>query len=187
MDDQPQEIAARIATRVRGARTGQAWTFDELAARSGVSRRLLIQIEQGEANPSLATLLKLATALGVTLTELVQQDSDSPPFGVVSGDNALDLWNTPGGSAARLLVSHDALELWSWTLKPGERRDSDAHRRGSLELLSVATGKVRLDVGDHHAEIKAGDSAWFDASLPHAYSNPARATATFTLVVLEPA
>jgi transcriptional regulator with XRE-family HTH domain len=173
--------------RVRGARTRQVWTFDELAARSGVSRRLLVQIEQGEANPSLTTLLKLADALGVTLTDLVQQDLDSPPFGVVAGKDALDLWTTPGGSTARLLVSHDALELWSWTLKPGERRDSDAHRPGSLELLSVATGKVRLDVEKQQVEIKAGDSAWFDASLPHAYSNPARTAATFTLVVLEPA
>jgi hypothetical protein len=36
-------------------------------------------------------------------------------------------------------------------------------------------------------DVAAGDSAWFDASLPHAYGNPGRATATFTLAVLEPA
>jgi hypothetical protein len=36
-------------------------------------------------------------------------------------------------------------------------------------------------------DVAAGDSAWFDASLPHTYGNPGRATATFTLAVLEPA
>ena len=43
----------------------------KLAARSGVSRRLVVQIEQGEANPSIGTLLRLAGAFEVTLTDLV--------------------------------------------------------------------------------------------------------------------
>jgi mannose-6-phosphate isomerase-like protein (cupin superfamily) len=64
---------------------------------------------------------------------------------------------------------------------------SEPHRPGSRELLTIQTGTVALDVGDHHAEIPAGDSAWFDATWPHAYANPAAAAATFTLVVLEPA
>jgi transcriptional regulator with XRE-family HTH domain len=182
-----QHVTRRIAERVHGVRAARAWTFDELAARSGVSRRLLVQIEQGEANPSLATLLKLAAALDVNLTELLEQGRESPPIGIVAGADALDLWTTPEGSVGRLLVSHGPLELWSWTLRPGDRRDSEAHRAGSLELLTVGTGTVRLDVGDQHLEIPAGDGAWFDAAHPHAYSNPACASATFTLVVLEPA
>ena len=99
----------------------------------------------------------------------------------------MTLWSTPAGSSARLLVSHGPLELWSWTLAPGDRRTSDPHRPGSLELLSVQTGTVALEVGDHRVEVPAGDGAWFDATLPHAYANPAATTATFTLVVLEPA
>lgn len=187
MSTEREQVVASIAKRVHDERTGRAWTFDELAARSGVSRRLLVQIEQVEANPSLATLLKLAAALGVTLTDLLQQDPESARFGVVAREDAVKLWTTPKGGAARLLVSHGPIELWSWNLRPGDRRDSEAHRPGSLELLTVATGTVRLDVGDRHFEISARDSAWFDAAHPHAYSNPARAIATFTLVVLEPA
>jgi Cupin domain len=76
---------------------------------------------------------------------------------------------------------------WVWTLAPGDRRTGQPHRPGSLELLTVQTGTVALDVRGHHAEIPAGDSAWFDATRPHAYANPAATSATFTLVVLEPA
>jgi hypothetical protein len=36
-------------------------------------------------------------------------------------------------------------------------------------------------------EVAAGDSAWFDATHPHAYENRGATGATFTLVVLEPA
>jgi transcriptional regulator with XRE-family HTH domain len=182
-----ERVATEIASRVRTARAQRRWTLDELAARSSVSRRLLVQIEQAEANPSLATLLKLAAALGVTLTELLSEESDARPVAVASGQDAMTLWSTPAGSSARLLVSHGPLELWSWTLQPGERRTSEPHRPAALELLTVQTGNIALDVGDHHIEIPTGDSAWFDATWPHAYTNPGATAATFTLVVLEPA
>jgi transcriptional regulator with XRE-family HTH domain len=182
-----KRVTAEIASRVRTERAQRRWTLDELAARSTVSRRLLIQIEHAEANPSLATLLKLAAALGVTLTELLSEEPEPRPVAVMSGHDAMTLWSTPAGSSARLLVSHGPLELWSWTLTPGDRRTSEPHRPGSLELLTVQTGTVALDVGDHHAEIPVGDSAWFDATQPHTYTNPATTAATFTLVVLEPA
>jgi transcriptional regulator with XRE-family HTH domain len=180
-------IAGEIAARVRAGRARRRWTLDELAARSGVSRRLIVQIEQADANPSLATLLKLAAALGVTLTELVATQPQDRPVAVVPRRDAMTLWSTPAGGAARLLVSHGPLELWTWTLQPGDRRTSDAHRPGALELLTVQTGTLRLEVGDDHVEVRAGDSAWFDAVHPHAYDNPGSTVAGFTLVVLEPA
>jgi len=182
-----ETVAAEIAARVRAARTHRRWTLDDLAARSTVSRRLLVQIEHGDANPSLATLLKLAAALDMTLTELVADETETAPVAVVTAQDAMTLWSTPSGSAARLLVSHGAIELWSWTLAPGDRRDSEPHRPGSVELIAVEVGTVALDVGQHRAEVPAGDSAWFDATLPHGYANPDTTPATFTLVVLEPA
>jgi transcriptional regulator with XRE-family HTH domain len=182
-----ERVAGGIASRVRAERAQRRWTLDELAAHSTVSRRLLVQIEHAEANPSLATLLKLAAALGVTLTELLSEEPEARPVAVMSGHDAMTLWSTPAGSSARLLVSHGPLELWSWTLAPGDRRTSEPHRPGSLELLTVQTGNIALDVGDHHVEIPTGDSAWFDATWPHAYTNPGATAATFTLVVLEPA
>jgi transcriptional regulator with XRE-family HTH domain len=182
-----ERVTAELAGRVRAARAQRRWTLDELAARSTISRRLLVQIEQGDANPSLATLLKLAAGLGITLNELVAGEPESDPVAVVAGQDAMTLWSTPAGSAARLLVSHGAIELWSWTLSPGDRRDSEPHRPGSVELITVNSGTVALEVGHHRVDVPAGDSAWFDATLPHGYANLGATTAVFTLVVREPA
>jgi transcriptional regulator with XRE-family HTH domain len=146
-----------------------------------------VQVEQADANPSLATLLKLAAALDITLTELLAGQPQDLPVAVVSQEDAMTLWSTEAGSAARLLVSRGPLELWKWTLRPGDRRTSDLHRPGALELLTVQSGTIRLEVGEHHVEVAAGDSAWFDATHPHAYGNPRATAASFTLVVLEPA
>jgi transcriptional regulator with XRE-family HTH domain len=182
-----ERVVTEIAERVRAGRARRRWTLDELAHHSTISRRLLVQIEHGEANPSLSTLLKLAAALDVTLTDLLGDDPPGHPVAVVPGQDAKTLWDTPGGSSARLLVSDGPLELWSWTLAPGDRRTSEAHRPGSIELLTVQTGSVVLDVGDERVEVSAGDGARFDATWPHAYGNAGTTRTTFTLVVLEPA
>jgi transcriptional regulator with XRE-family HTH domain len=179
-------IASQIAERVRTARGQRGWTLDQFAARSGLSRRLLVGIEQTDANPSLSTLLKLATALGISLTELLDDQSEDRPVGLVTQDEAITLWSTDAGSLARLLVSRGPLELWAWTLEPGDRRDSNPHRPGAVELLAVQDGTLTLEVGDDRIEVRAGDNAWFEATHPHAYKNETANPTKFTLVVLEP-
>jgi transcriptional regulator with XRE-family HTH domain len=181
------QITARIAARVRSGRAQRRWTLNELAARSGVSRRLIVQIEHADANPSLSTLLKLATALGVTLTELIARLPADRRVALAPGRDAMTLWSTASGSAARRLVSHGPLELWAWTLQPGDRRAGHPHRPEALELLTVHTGTIRLEVDDVHVNVTAGDSAWCDGAHPRAYDNPGTATADFTLVVLDAA
>lgn len=53
--------------RLRG---DHGWSYDELASRSGLSRRTLIEIEQGRTIGTLATWHALAHALGAPLDEL---------------------------------------------------------------------------------------------------------------------
>jgi transcriptional regulator with XRE-family HTH domain len=181
-----ERISRSLAEAVRRFRNARAWTLDELAARSGVSRRLVIQIEQGEANPSIGTLLRLAGALGVTLTDLVS-DQQTTTLGVRAPSDAAELWQGPTGGRALLEVSRGPLELWSWTLEPGESHVSAAHHPSALELVKVRKGTLVLEVGDESAQVKAGHSAWFDAARQHAYRNATTAPVTFTLVVFDPA
>jgi transcriptional regulator with XRE-family HTH domain len=186
-DRQPEvRLARSLADAVRGFRTARGWTLDDLAGRSGVSRRLIVQVEQGEANPSIGTLLRLAGALEVTLTDLVTEHEVSW-IGVRAPSEATELWQGPNGGRALLDVSRGPLELWSWMLEPGETHTSDAHHPGALELVKVLKGTLVLEVDDQTATVKTGHSAWFDASRQHAYRNPTASRVTFTLVVLEKA
>lgn len=181
-----QRVSRSLAEAVRRLRTARAWTLDELAARSGVSRRLVVQIEQGEANPSIGTLLRLADALEVTLTDLVSAQ-ETTRVGVRAPSEATELWQGPAGGRALLDVSRGPLELWTWRLQPGESHVSDAHHPGALELVKVRRGILVLEVGDESVQVKAGHSAWFDASRQHAYRNATTTPVTFTLVVFDSA
>jgi transcriptional regulator with XRE-family HTH domain len=180
-----QRVSRSLAEAMRRFRAARSWTLDDLAARSGVSRRLVVQIEQGEANPSIGTLLRLAGALEVTLTELVS-DQESATVGVRAPSEATELWQGPAGGRALLEVSRGPLELWSWTLEPGESHVSEAHHADALELVKVRRGTLVLEAGDESVQVKAGQSAWFDASRQHAYRNVTTTPVTFTLVVFDP-
>jgi transcriptional regulator with XRE-family HTH domain len=72
MDDSTTALAQAIGARVRQERTERRWTLDQLADASGLSRRMVVNVEQGATNPSVGTLLRLSAALGVGLPALVE-------------------------------------------------------------------------------------------------------------------
>lgn len=65
-----------VARHVRAARQERHWTIRQLAERSGVSVRFLVQLESGRANISLKRLADLASAFGVSPASLIREDED---------------------------------------------------------------------------------------------------------------
>jgi transcriptional regulator with XRE-family HTH domain len=180
-----KRVAVPLARTVRRGRSDRGWTLDAFALRSGVSRRLIVQIEQGQANPSIGTLLRLAEALGLTLSALLGEEP-ALAYSIERRGDERELWSGARGGSGRLLISHGPLELWSWELAPGESHESEPHRAGSWEILSVSNGALRVDVGDETFALGLGDRAWIDGARPHAYRNAGRRTTRFAMVVLEP-
>ncbi|GAA4223438.1 transcriptional regulator with XRE-family HTH domain [Streptosporangium album] len=183
----PETITAAVANNVRAQRAHRQMTLDELAARSGVSRGMLVQVEQGRTNPSINTLTRIADALGVTVARMVEV-SDTPVVRVV---HAADVVTFPHGeaSSARLLVGTDApaiLELWDWRLAPGEHHDGDAHPPGTREMLTVLEGELTLSVYGASHVVRVDDAVVFSADRPHKYANHGDVPLRFTMVVTEP-
>jgi transcriptional regulator with XRE-family HTH domain len=187
MDMSEQAQAQAVADEVRRRRQQRGWTLDVAAGRLGVSRRLLAQLEAGQANPSLSTLLSVAAGFDISLVELLA-GGDKPSI-TLQADNAAApvLWTGTNGGEGRLLVGSDPLELWHWTLAPGDERESDAHRSGSREVLMVTAGAVTVSVGSGDpVVVRRGQSALFRADEPHSYRNDGRGQASFVLAVHEP-
>src|SRR3954454_6225284 len=121
VDDDASKLSAAIGATVRRERQARRWTLDRLAEESGVSRRMVVNVEQGTANPSVTTLLRLSDALGIGLQQLVDVPQDKPAKVVRSGD-APALWSGEHGGRGVLLAGTtppNVLELWDWTLAPG--------------------------------------------------------------------
>lgn len=60
------------------AREALAWTQEDLAAQSGVSRPVVAHIERQARNPDLKTLVRLATALGLSVASLLAEPRSRP-------------------------------------------------------------------------------------------------------------
>lgn len=180
--------AKPLAASVRRLRSANGWTLDHAAARLGISRRLLAQIEAGGANPSLSTLLGIADGFSVHLVDLLGTSGPTSSM-TVQEDPAAGpaLWSSSGGGVARLLVGRGPLELWHWVLAPGDVHDSRPHSTASVEALHLLDGVVAIDVGTETVQLDAGASVLFDADGPHAYRNPTAQAASFLLTVFDPA
>lgn len=187
--DSTGPLARVIGERVRHERQARQWTLDRLAEVSDVSRRMLINIEQGSANPSIGILLKLSDALGVGLAALVEQPGPTSMKLTRSGSGPV-LWSSEAGGRAVLVantVPPDVVELWDWVLGPADRYGSEAHVAGTRELLHVLAGEVAVEVADQVLTLQVGDALSFHGDVPHAYANPGASPARFSLSVFEPA
>ncbi|MER5493101.1 XRE family transcriptional regulator [Streptomyces sp. NPDC002490] len=183
--DQLTQSLARNLKRWRGER---GFTLDALAARSGVSRGMIIQIEQARTNPSVGTTVKLADALGISIATLLDYEQ-GPQVRLVAAEQAVRMWSTEAGSRNSLLVGTERrgpLELWSWRLMPGEGSASDPHPNGTVELLHVTAGEMTLVVDGTAHPMPAGTSATFEANVPHAYRNDGTAPVEMTMAVAVP-
>jgi DNA-binding XRE family transcriptional regulator len=188
VDDGAAVLAQAIGGRVKQERQARRWTLDQLAAAAGVSRRMVVNVEQGAVNPSVGTLLRLADALGVGLPALVEPPRRAALDVTRHGTGAV-LWRGDhGGRGVLVAAAHqpDVLELWDWTLGPGDAHPSEAHAPGTKELLQVHAGSVRVDVADRSVVLGPGDAVAFAGDVAHGYSNPGEEPARFSLSVSEP-
>lgn len=188
MDGGTAELAQLIGSRVRTRRLERGWTLDQLAERAGTSRRSVINVEQAAANPSVGILLRLSDALGIGLPALVAPP-DQVSVRLTRAGEAAPLWSGPAGGRGLLVAGTggpDVVELWDWTLAPGEEHRSDSHAAGTQELLQVRSGRLTLEAGGQRLDLGPDDAVAFPGDLPHAYSNPGEANVRFTLTVFEP-
>lgn len=182
-------LTRSLARNLKRLRTERGFTLDALAARAGVSRGMLIQIEQARTNPSVGTVVKVADALGVSITGLLDHEQGQA-VRLVPGEQAVRLWSTPAGSHSTLLAGAEApgpLELWSWLLLPGDGSTSDPHPPGTTELLHVRSGVLTLSVDGTDHEVPEGTSAAFASHVPHSYRNDGDVPVEMTLAVSVPA
>ena len=174
-----------VARNVRAARAGAGLSLDALAARAEVSKGALVALEGARGNPNLTTLVRLADALGRSVSSLME-DAPGEPVVIVDAGDVAPLWTGPAGGTARLLLTNPRpapVELWRWLLHPGERHESHAHPAGVTETLTVVRGQLLLVVGGTERPLRAGTTTVFAADAPHAYEGAGRGPCELIMTV----
>ncbi len=181
-----EAVAGAVARTVRALRIGHGWSLDKLAARSGVSKGVLVALEQGKSNPNLSTLVRISDAFGVPVTRLLEAAGQQRVR--VTGPAAV-LWRGPAGGTGTLIAATDApwaAELWHWELRQGETYGGTEHPPATRELISVEEGTLTLTVAGERHEVTAGQSAQFPGDCAHTYANQHPERLRMTMVVVVP-
>ena len=192
MTDAAQEaeriLSDVLSSRVAALRRKKSVSLDALAKEANLSKGTVVAIENGDANPSISVLCRLAAALSVSVSDLVNGSSDDRNGASIELTTPKQLWVTEKGSEAVLqaaISGSTMFELWLWSLKPGDVYEADGHSLGTTELITVQTGCLEVGVGAETQNIGTGGAAILRTDQPHIYKAFGEETAMFTMAVLE--
>jgi transcriptional regulator with XRE-family HTH domain len=175
-------ISVTIGASLRRRRQAAGMSLADLAGAAGIGKTTLHALELGEGNPTLSTLWALASALGVPLGDLIEEQA-AAPVSVVRADEGARV----DGAAvhARLLHRLDApgrVEVYDLGIGHA-RQDSAAHRPGVQECRVVTRGRVRCGPAAGPVDLTAGDSVRHDAGQPHLYQGLAGRNRALLLMI----
>lgn len=162
-------VLTHVAANLRTHRAAAGISQSELAERSGLSRRTIVSLEAGVANVSLSSLDRLAEPLGITFVDLVR-DTTSPAAQI----NALAWTGAVDGSHATVLGSAPArseVQLWTWSLGPGDRYDAEPDPPGWHEMILVTTGRLRVQLEHETLVLERGQHAVYSSAQTYSYVN----------------
>ena len=164
------DLPTLLGDNVRQLRATRGRTQSDMAKLSGLPRATWANLESGAGNPTLAVLHRVATALQVTIEELI-----SPPRAAAQHYPRATLRErVAGGVTVRKLLPGDlpGTSVDRMELPPGSRLTGVPHTPGTREVLGCETGRLQLVVSGESFTLEPGDVVSFRGDQRHSYANP---------------
>lgn len=164
-----------IGKNIQKLRKELGLTLDVLSERSGVSKAMLSQIEQEKANPTVATVWKIAQGLNIEINKLLEGGPEAGRrFNVMRRRDIVKLETDEPGIHLQVLspVSMvEDLEMYLLSFEPGASLRSTPHFPKTEEFLTVIDGRVRVEAGDNVTDLEPGDFIAYHCDVPHVIEN----------------
>jgi XRE family transcriptional regulator, regulator of sulfur utilization len=164
-----------LADNIKALREARGLSQQQIARLAQIPRATWTHLESGGANPTLAVLVKVASALQVRLDELL-----APPRQAAQHLAASQLPVRHRGTVTiRKLLPEPlpGLDIERLVL-PGRARIAGVpHTPGTREYLTCERGAIELAVAGETYRLAEGDVVTFRGDQRHAYHNPTQATA----------
>ncbi len=171
MQQSPMIIEAEIGKRIRRFRKERKITLDQLAERTGFSKGYLSKVEKSDKAPPVSTLGNIARALNVTISALLDEESQRRTFCLVRKDERPFV--TRDGTAFDYAYEAMAykypnrlMEPFILTL-PLKAKKRTIYQHEGEEILFVIQGTMKFLYDSEEYIVNEGDCLYFDSSLPH--------------------
>ena len=166
-----------LAQRIKSRRLDQRLTIEEVAARAGLTASWLSKVENFRVTPSLPALGKIARALDVSVSALVEGLDERPKLVVIRSDErkVVQRDQSPKNKSVYESLAHRRLnrtmDPFLITIPGGVSREKALDHEGE-EFLYVQSGSVQFEYDGEIVSLQTGDSLYFEASVPHRLINP---------------
>jgi transcriptional regulator with XRE-family HTH domain len=177
-----------IGSRIRKLRKRQGRTLQAVADLCGFTKSLLSKIETGRTVPPVATLTKIASALGVKTSALLEDAGlVATVFASADETGRKPQVTTAKGYSFRTFAAQRPDKLMQPFLFEVEKGKVKRHALSHVgeEFLYVLEGKMKYRVGRTEYLLSEGDSLYFDAELEHEVT-PVSKRARYLAVFTEP-
>jgi transcriptional regulator with XRE-family HTH domain len=168
-DIEASDTVAAIGNRIRSLRSQQRRTLKALAERTGVSPSMLSLVERGKTSPSIGTLVAIASALGVHMSDLLADDAE-PPQELISRRKDQHSFTTPLGVERRILRVDRVrgLEIAINEYGPGSGSEMELTHHEGYEFGIVLKGQLTIELaGEEPHALRAGDLISYPSTTPH--------------------
>lgn len=170
LDSGVSDLGAEIGARVRRHRKAAGLSGVKLASAADVSQSFLSQLESGQTSVAIATLYRLAEALGVHPADLLPQPTQLDYQVVRSGDREHMVMSdhVRAASARAIFRSRSQIaEFYDYDIKP-EDHVEDWFSSRSEHVLYVLEGRLRFEFeGRPEIHLAAGDALFYNSQVPH--------------------
>jgi transcriptional regulator with XRE-family HTH domain len=181
-DDPVAQTAIALGGKIRALRQRLKLTLGDVAERAELSKPFLSQVERGLASPSITSLKGISRALGVNLQYFVETPSEERS--VCRGDQ-LRFFSFADSSNlfARLTNAPAGRQLEAILVKlPAGQTRSEMTTHAGEEFLYVLSGTLALTLEGKTFTLDEGDSAHYQSTVPHGWSNPSEEEAVLVWV-----
>ena len=152
-----------------------------------MSESFLSQLERGRTSASVASLQRLAGALGIEVSDLFASDGLPRPTVLRREAREPIVWGHLGRKSLLTPKPFHSLEVIAAEFDPGGSTGDEPYTHGdSEELLVVVDGRVHVQLGTEVYDLRAGDSVHYQSSTPHRVSNPGDEPAEVLFVISPP-
>jgi transcriptional regulator with XRE-family HTH domain len=188
--------ALELGSKLRSRRGAAGLTLQEVAEATGVSRSFLSQVERGLVSPSIASLRRIADALGTPMAALFVAGDEAgatasaPGRPVVARHERRRLQATGSPFTYELLTRSvdGAIEFMWGYFDPGASAPepgADSVHAGEEVFVCVRGSIVFTIDGEEHI-LEEGDSIGFDCTLPHRIENRGHTRAELVIAITPP-
>ena len=176
MDALPQieRTVSEIGAKVARARRERGWSLAQLAQRAGLSTAAVHKIEKSGMTPTIASLMKVAAALGKSVSYFVDEPSN-PHVNVIRGDERAKVYTSKQGLELRNLSGRYggfAMAGAEAVVEPLADSGPVPMNHPGEELVIMLEGEMEFIVAGEPHLLGVGDSIHFRTVRPHSWRNP---------------